>query len=377
MRRKLPLLLGATFLAFSAMACEGPTGPRGPAGPAGDDGAPGAPGAPGEPGEPGMDALNTCSDCHSADATIVAIERQYEESVHGTGETFERDETPCNACHTHQGFIASVVDDSIIDNVAMPAPINCRTCHNVHMDTDGDGLIEAEEGFALTTTEPFVLRAHPMTEWTIADYGATDNLASNLCANCHQARAYDEDLAGETAVLGERAGYHHGTQANVLAGLTAYDLPGEAMPDAGAFTAHSQAGCEGCHMQEPFGAQAGGHTWDMRYVYHGSEAILLTNDYCTSCHAGDDPFPSIANTQATVEGLIADVEAELRRLGVMQAAPSTREIAGTYDTDLVKAFLNFKLIEEDFSLGVHNPTYAKGVLQGTLDYLSTLPDPAV
>ncbi len=360
MRRKLPLLFGATFLAFAVMACEGPAGPVGPQGPQGEQGIQGATGQTGPEGPQGPageNAAETCSDCHAANATIVAIEKQYEESVHGSGETFERDTSPCNECHTHQGFTERLATGGTIADVAQPAPVNCRTCHQIHTTYEG-------QDFALVTTDPVTLRT-----------GETFDMpaVSNLCANCHQARPYEEDLTGATAVLGTRAGWHHGTQASVRMGYTAQDMTGFAI-DAGA-NIHASFGCSTCHMQEPYGAQAGGHTWDMHYVYHGVEAIWLSptlqTESCGVCHPGDDPFVN-QNLQVQIEALLAEVADSLRSQGVMDVAPSTREIAGTYDTDLVKAFLNFKLIEEDWSEGVHNPAFAREVLNQTLAYLQSL-----
>jgi hypothetical protein len=361
MKRKLPLLFGATFLAFAVAACEGPAGPDGPEGPQGEQGIQGPAGPTGPQGPAGVNAAETCSDCHSADATIVAIEKQYDASQHGTGATFERDTNPCNTCHTHQGFLAAL-DGGTIDDVAQPAPVNCRTCHQIHTTFEG-------ADFALTTTAAVELATGGTFD--IASINASADLGANLCANCHQARAYSgDDLSGATAALSSRAGYHYGPQANILSGQTALDLPGFAMPTSGDYASHSAFACVGCHMQEPYGAQAGGHTWDMRYVYHGAEHIW-NDGSCSDCHTSN-PDDGTYSTQATVTTLLDTVAVLLRGQGLMAAAPSTSEIAGTYDTDLVKAFLNFKLIEGDHSLGVHNPTYAKGVLQATRDYLAGL-----
>ena len=355
MRRKLPLLFGAVFFAFAIGACEGPEGPQGPQGPEGPTGPTGPQGPQGPEGPAGENAAETCSDCHSDNATIVAIEKQYDESMHGTGETFERDTNPCNACHTHQGFVALVTDGSTIDDVAQPAPVNCRTCHQIHMEGTVDD-------WALTTTAAVTL-----------DAGGTFDLesAANLCANCHQARDDGLDLTGATVTLSSfRTGYHHGTQANVLTAQTAEDMTGFAIGTSS--NIHSAFGCTDCHMQEPYGAQAGGHTWDMRYVYHGAEAIWVANADCANCHIGDDPFAA-QTTQADVEALLAEVADSLRSQGLMEPAPSTYAITGVeFDTDLVKAFLNFKLIEEDYSQGVHNPGYVRQVLNQTLGYLQSL-----
>ena len=116
MKRTLPLLFGAIFLAFAAGACEGPEGPAGPEGPQGPQGPEG-------PQGPAGTLDQTCADCHSADATIVAIQDQYEVSVHGTYTSFERDTNPCNTCHTHQGFVAKVMG-STVDDIEQPARIN-------------------------------------------------------------------------------------------------------------------------------------------------------------------------------------------------------------------------------------------------------------
>lgn len=369
MRRKLPLLFGATFLAFAVVACEGPAGPEGPQGPQGEQGIQGPEGPEGPQGPAGENAAETCSDCHAADATIVAIEVQYEESMHGSGDTFERDTNPCNACHTHQGFTERVTTGGTIANVDNPAPVNCRTCHQIHTTYEG-------QDFALTTTDPVTLDAGGTFD--IATIDADAPLGANLCAQCHQARDAGIDLTGATAdVTSFRAGYHHGTQANVLSGQTALDLPGEPMPTS-TFGSHTDFACVGCHMQDAYGKQAGGHTWSMLGVYHGAQAILNAGG-CDGCHT-EDWIEVDANgytTQSAVTTLLDEVATELRRLGIMEVAPSTYANEGTWDTDLVKAFLNFKLIEEDFSLGVHNPNFARGVLTGTRDYLQTLPDPVV
>ncbi|MEJ2504616.1 MAG: cytochrome c3 family protein, partial [Gemmatimonadota bacterium] len=144
MRRKLPLLFGATFLAFAVAACEGPEGPAGPAGPQGPQGPAGEAGAPGE------NALNTCSDCHSSDATIVAIEQQFESSPHGPA-NFGRIESrvACAMCHSSQGFVAAATGEEPNFDGGV-ASINCRTCHQIHMDYVADD-------FALTTTDPVTL----------------------------------------------------------------------------------------------------------------------------------------------------------------------------------------------------------------------------
>lgn len=359
MRKKLPLLFGAAFLALGMVACEGP------AGPAGQNGAPGEQGeqgVQGPAGAPGQDALNTCSDCHSSDATIIAKEMRYSTSAHGSGTTYTRSESPCNTCHTHNGFVAANAETpDTLDEIENVARINCRTCHQIHNTY-------TDEDWTLTTTEPVDL--YLGGTFDIAELStspAIDSAAfmgANLCAHCHQARDPGDLSAATFTITSSHFGSHHGPQANVLSGQGAYDLPGQAMPAQTSLGSHTQFGCVGCHMQPADGVTAGGHTWRIMV----DDATVLNQGGCTDCH-GANPFGS-RGTQVAVQDLLDQVAAELQTAGILDA--SNAVVAGTYDTDLVKAYLNYYMIESDRSLGVHNPTWVKGVLQNTLNYLQTL-----
>ncbi len=357
MKRKLPLLFGALFLAFAAGACEGPQGPEGPAGPQGETGATGPAGA------DGTNALNTCSDCHTSDATLVAIETQYGASMHGSGATFERNEEPCNQCHTSQGFTANL-DGTTMAVVENPARVNCRTCHQVHTTYTGDD-------FALATTDAVSLIRGGTFD--ITALGAQTDASANLCANCHQAREVGDLTAATFDITSPYFGNHHGPQSQMLSGQGAFDLPGQTMPTGGGFGSHVDIGCVGCHMQDAYGAQAGGHTWSMTYDYHGSE--LINNDgTCDDCHSTSSGtwmvFGNPGTLRDSVQTALDSAAVLLQAQGIVDA--TNHAVVGTYDTDLVKAFLNWNMILEDRSLGTHNPTYAKGVLQATIDYLLTL-----
>ncbi len=351
MRRKLPLLFGATFLAFAAVACEGPQGPEGPTGPQGPEGPEGPQGPPGT-------VSQTCGDCHSADATIVAIEDQYEVSVHGTYTSFERDTNPCNACHTHQGFTESLAGNTVSD-IAQPARINCRTCHQIHSTYEG-------QDFALATTDPVTLRISQTT----VDFGR-----GNLCATCHQGRepAFIPAISNTTqSTVPARYGTHNGPQATVMAagpGLPVFS--GAATIPGGAFSPHITLGgaervaCVGCHMQEPFGNQAGGHTWNMTYVFHGATEVI-NDGTCDACHAS--ATDELNQAMAEVQPLLADLEACLIAEGALTAGGSPNAGA-TVNDDLVAALLIYETITADGSYGAHHPVYVPNILSNANDYL--------
>lgn len=363
MRRKLPLLFGAVFLAFAAGACEGPAGERGPVGPEGPAGDSGPVGPEGPAGE---NAAETCSDCHASDATIVAIETQYEESVHGEYMSFERDTNPCNTCHTSQGFTASL-EGTTIDDVANPARVNCRTCHTIHTAYDATD-------FALATTDP------PDLMWsgtTSADLGN-----GNLCVNCHQSRTPSPDptvgAGGQDSIPSSHYGSHHGTQGTIFnagAGMPVFE--GSATLPTEPFSSHLTLGgdapvaCVGCHMQEPFGAQAGGHTWNMTYVYHGATEVI-NDGTCNTCHT--DATAELDEATAEVEPMLEDLAACLAAEGVITYTPDPdsasigpwEPIEDAYvDNDLIAAYLVFQTIAEDGSWGAHHPSYVPAILTNT------------
>ncbi len=355
MRKKLPLLLGAMFMALGMAACEGP------AGPAGSAGTQGPAGPQGPTGPAGQDALNTCSDCHTSDVTIVAREAQYNTSAHGEGDTWERYDAPCNTCHTHNGFVAANAaspDTLQGDEIHLLTRINCRTCHNVHETyTDAD--------WALTTTEPVNLLVggtFDITALNSQPNPAVENFAgANLCAHCHQARD-PGDLSGETfRVTSTHFGMHHGPQANVLAGKGAYDLPGAPMPAQTDFDGHTAFGCVGCHMQDAVGQEAGGHTWRVAL----DNGDVMNDGRCNGCHSGTPTgeFGFMPKIQTKLDA----VEAKLVAKGIVA---NGSPVPGTYPTALVKAFLNYDMILEDRSLGVHNPHWAEDVLTATLNWLN-------
>jgi hypothetical protein len=353
MKRTLPLLFGTIFLAFAAGACEGPEGPAGPEGPQGPQGPEG-------PQGPAGTLDQTCADCHSADATIVAIQDQYEVSVHGTYASFERDTNPCNTCHTHQGFAAKVMG-STVDDVEQPARINCRTCHQIHTTYQG-------QDFALATTDPVEL----MISQTTVNFGT-----GNLCANCHQGRVPDFIPvvgAGGQSEIPARYGTHHGPQATVFAGGPGLPVfPGAANVEntpfpfhlTFSFTGGDTTSCVGCHMQEPFGAQAGGHTWNMTYVYHGATEVL-NDGTCDACHA--DVNVELAQITAEVQPMLDDLEACLFAEGVIDANGSPNAGA-VVDNDLLAAHLIWQTITEDGSHGAHHPRYVPAILSNTSEYL--------
>ncbi|MFW6330154.1 MAG: hypothetical protein ACOC3J_00375 [Gemmatimonadota bacterium] len=370
MRRKLPLLLSAAFVAFSVAACEGPTGPRGPAGPEGPEGPEGPRGPAGE------SALNTCADCHHDDATIVAVEQQFALSAHGFPQFEVRGPDyaggGCVACHTSQGFVAAAAgeDPNFEEGVAS---LTCRTCHEIHTDFTGDD-------YALTegSTDPVTLEVTGETVDFSFDGEAT--VGSNLCASCHMARAEDEwpsfdaPLDQMFAIPATHYNLHYSTQANVLMSLLPEDFE-FGVETTGSFGPHDELSCNGCHMG--FGIEDLGI--DPMPVPDGTlhHTFLPDEDVCAACHGGGFDYGSVqTEVRETLENLGACLEAE----GVIEIDEDRppeqarvdsyfSPVVGDHPEPFVAAYLVYTGLVRDGSWGVHQPRYVPALATAALDYM--------
>jgi len=368
MRRSLSKLTAlATAVLFGVLmvsACEGPQGP------AGQDGVDGVDGVDGTNGVDGQDANENCVQCHFNDTELLAKQIQYQNSFHFVGGDFERATTDCAPCHTNEGFkermdAGTMVTAADIDN---PTPPNCRTCHQIHTTyTDAD--------WAFTYTGPVDL-------WYTADEVATQvdfNAEGNLCANCHQARvvAPNPVIGGaDVTFTSSRYGTHHSPVALGLGGVGYFEFTGSATiaggPSSHGNTATNAKACATCHMGQAFGAQAGGHTFAMTYEYHSAETENIT--VCTGCHSTLTTF-DYNGVQTAIQGKLTTLENELRLRCIMEPAPSTLFVPGTYSANLAAAAINFQTATEDKSSGVHNPAYINAVLTNTIEVVQAMAVP--
>lgn len=351
MRRKLPVILGTAFLAF-VVACEGPAGPQGPAGANGTDG---APGATGPQGAPGVSPVVNCQECHNSSTELLSRMIQYEHSVHYTGGNFERAaDAACAVCHSHEGFVERLAlgTDTIPAGIDNPTPPNCRTCHMIHTNYDSTDL-------HLRTVAPVTLM---LNDSTVDMAGA-----SNLCIQCHQPRrAEPMPVVGDTAhiaITNTHYDLHHGPQGAVLAGTGAFEFPGTPAVVTGPSTHGTDAGCQACHMATAYGDQAGGHTWNMTYTLHGAVDDNVAG--CETCHihTGISDF-NVDGKQTQVMTLLDSLEVLLQARGIVDSTGTV--VVGTYTSDLTAAYLNWSMIGQDRSMGVHNPFFVISVLQNTI-----------
>ncbi len=367
MKKLSNLLLIIAAAAFVFVACEGPTGPDGPTGPAGAAGTTGLTGAQGPQGDTGADGTTTCLDCHDNSASIATKQGQWENSLHAMGEnaaygnwTFGSSYPAgdCAKCHVSQGFHEFMATGDVAGApFDEPQQINCYTCHEVHANY-------TEADWAITYAESF----------TLLQGGASyDKGDGNLCANCHQARAVVPmpDVAAGTTIItvgSDRFGAHHGPVANVLDGVGLYEVAGSTTYEGNSHSGISD-GCISCHMAPGYSDMSGGHTMSMIAEVHETETF---NDAgCTTCHSGGFGLDDIETVQDDVMAKLDLLQDDLLNLGIYD--PSImRNFTGDFTNDVAGAYLNWQIISEDRSLGIHNPKYINAILDNTLEMTGAL-----
>lgn len=339
------LILIGFMCAFMAASCvkEGPVGPQGPEGPQGPKGEQGEQGPAGDDGA----GVNVCIECHNSDQ-MTNIQAQFTTSVHSAGAIavdYAGGRASCAPCHSHEQFVQTMQLGGVLGDITNPSAWQCNTCHGLHEEFDG-------EGFALRTTDPVEANWNP--EKTMDLIGN-----SNLCATCHQSRRPEPnlDVPGETfEIENTHYGPHHGPQANVVLGEGFAEIPGEySYPEAGSSFHHQEgASCVGCHMGE-YG-MGGGHSW------------IPNLGACEDCHGTEMEDYNYKNFQTEIAGLLEELRDMLIDRGVVAGSEEEgfHPVVGEYPMLQAQAFFNWIGLEEDRSLGAHNPNYVKALLENTI-----------
>lgn len=343
----IQLLLLATVIMFTAPSCvkEGPMGLTGANGNNGLNGA------------DGKDVSVSCLACHSGN-NMAQKRAEFATSAHSSGAIavdYAGGRAGCARCHSHEGFVQFIelgINDLPVTN---PSAWECSTCHGIHKTFEG-------VDYALRVNAPVVPAA--------AANGTMDlKGSSNLCATCHQSRTAEPstEKPGTSYTLSVRTGPHHGPQGNLVFGNGFAEIPGSvAYPTKGTSDHLTKTGgsCVGCHMAT-FTAKQGGHSY------------IPSLAKCNSCHEGTDITDyNYGGIQSDTHAKLVQLRDKLIELGAMKK--TTVEGVDTYapvDKKSVpmvqaQAVFNYFGIEEDRSLGVHNPKYVKALLVNTLEALN-------
>jgi hypothetical protein len=380
LKKILLFLIPAGFILAS---CEGPMGPS------------------------GEDMNATCTACHNQ-SVVQPIATEYEHSLHYSGEAFEEGtRNACAPCHSHQGFLyvvknntpatfvtdpanpARFVNSYSVDNrtASLPGAISCFTCHSSLHTT-----YTADDFRPLTSEAPVSL-----SMWGGAKSIDFAKKEGNLCAKCHQPRPVTASTgnvinyaslvsAGSTnynlSSISYRTGVHYGTQGAMAAGVGGIEFGSGYTNSVHA----TKASCSSCHMATP-SAMTGGHSFEVNF--NGCNV--------SGCHS------NMSATSAVYTSIVADIETKLTELAakinargaghdILQKDPADNHYHGYFDiydasanpTGYWKnpaqgnvafptltnaqfgAILNYQMVYRDGSHGIHNLPYIKKLLENSL-----------
>jgi hypothetical protein len=323
------------LLAIVLASCAGADGEPGATGPAGPSGPPGPKGDAGADGADASMADLTCTGCHDDTSLITGKQTAWSESLHGTGEAFGRGtRSSCAGCHSGGAFQAMVAaglnPGSVESGDPDPTRQDCRTCHQIHTSYTG-------ADWALATTDPVDFYAFEGTTY--------DGGEGNLCANCHQPRRGIADAVdGMIEITSTHWGPHHGGQGAMILGIAG---AGGIEGSPGAHYSMVENTCVACHLGE-----GDDHTFEPSVAA------------CTACHADAESL-DINGVQTEVQEMLDELEEGLIALGWLdeEGHPTVDFIP----EDQAAALWNWIFIaHEDGSLGVHNPSYTKALLEAGL-----------
>lgn len=338
--------------AFVVMCIASSCVKEGPAGPAGTDGKDGKDGT---NGADGKDGSVTCLACHSG-TNMAQKKAEFVMSAHNVGAIavdYAGGRAACAQCHSHEGFVQFQTLGKVAGDITNPSAWQCSTCHGIH------ATFEAKD---------YALRVNgPVKALVVANGDMDLKGTSNLCATCHQSRRAEPNLdkPGETYALSVRTGPHYGVQGNVVFGNGLAEIPGSiAYPAKGTSKHLEQASCVGCHMA-PFTAKQGGHSY------------IPSLAACNTCHGGTAITDfNYGGVQTDVHDKMVQLRDKLVTLGAITKTTTDGVDAYAPTDKLVvpmiqaQAVFNYFGIEEDRSMGVHNPKYVKAILANTLEALN-------
>jgi cytochrome c551/c552 len=223
----------------------------------------------------------------------------------------------------------------------------------------------------------------------VNDYLA-DQGNANTCIQCHQSRIAEPILdlgsTDDVTLTNKRYGPHHGPQGNMLIGAGnsgAYEIDGSMSYANSMHATSTSVNCVSCHMASTAGSggnnglgehsnNVGSGSWE-----DGDRTINANG--CVACHStltdngAATDFVSGARDANLI--LIDNLRTALYDLGYLDDedyVANGNEAVSSSNPLVVSqahaaAIYNFKFLTEDQSTLIHNPNYAKALLQNSIE----------
>ena len=321
-----------------------------------------------------------CAKCHD-DNHYHRRPKMWAESGHARSESISAaTREACQPCHAGTAFIAEYDETPGIEyDIDNPGSISCAVCHDPHASHDNhDPMVTGDQPgmkHHLRTIADVELN-----DGTIVTVGGT----GKLCMNCHKSRRNAVDYV-ENTNPSSHFGPHYNNQTDMVLGTNAITF-GRYIPSS----THRdviESFCVSCHMaptassDSPAYDKVGDHSFNMSYD-NGTPDDPSDDydnvDYCQTCHgASITSFDSfMARKDYDEDGTIETAREELHGLldEVAMLLPPYGEptvtINSSYSKLELKAVYNWRFVEEDQSMGMHNYQYAVGLLKVTLEALN-------
>ena len=349
--KRILVLVGTLILAAVVLsACAGAAGAAGPAGPAGPVGPAGPAGA---DGKAAVATDMSCTECHNDTALISSKKAAWSLEKHGNGAAMaeEYGNKSCAGCHSGNSFSEMIAGGKNFSQLeagaAEPARQDCRACHQIHTTYTG-------ADWALETSAPVAM---------VVSKATFDGGTGNLCANCHQARRYmanfpAKDAAGtvipDKYAPSIRFNTHLSDQSDIMMGLLDVNaiLGVEGKP--GAHYTMVENTCVGCHLGE-----GKNHTFQAQVATcvkcHADAKDLNINGYNFEEKFQELHDALVAKGLLTKEGVAVDKDAAGNQV-ILDPKPAA-------------ALFVYGALEEDASMGAHNPNYVKALIAASLEAL--------
>lgn len=330
-------------------------------------------------------SAHNCLTCHD-DFEPVAKPVAQDTSGHSTINPLFSDfpgllKSDCAKCHSAQAFVAFAVEnevDEYLNSEVEPHGITCAACHDPH-----------EKNHAKTLRIQGDITLEGGAEFKDGGRGA-------MCVVCHESRVY-EPL--QTYIDSNRGGPHYAPQADVTLGINAWDF-GE--PYETGESIHKlvvEDTCVACHMADipengwtqEEGILLGGHSFKLanhRGTTDPSDDINNLRNSCLPCHFTLTSFDRLTppgtdydgdgqreGIQTEVQGLLDQIASILMaRYSTLVRHPDgelevSSQLFSVLSFDEKAVIHNYRLVQRDGSLGIHNPRFAVEVLQRSLNAL--------